>query len=475
MMIREVDTAIVGAGSAGISALRQIKKSGESFVLIDPGPLGTTCARVGCMPSKVLIHVANAYHQRNAFDHYGIRGAEAMHADIPAVMRHVRALRDRFTNGMIAATRQLAGDELLQGRAILEGPHRLRVGELVIHAKNIILATGSSPYVPEAWRAFGDRILTSETIFEQEDLPPRMAVIGLGAIGLELGQALSRLGVKVTGFVRSAKIGGLKDPAVCAAAIAAQRKEWDIHLNASVQIHDTEKGLEISFGNEKVVVDKILVAMGVRPNVQGLGLETLGVELDQHGLPPVDLHTSQIGNLPVYLAGDANGFRPILHEALDEGLMAGRHSVRKDDPERRCRRTPLLMVFSDPQCVVVGQGFSELQGRNIVVGEASFEDQSRAVVEGRNTGLLRLYADAESGELLGAEMAIPDGEHLGHLLALAMQTKLSVFDVLRMPFYHPTTEEGLRTALRSAATKIKTHETSDELVLCESSPELPLQ
>ena len=271
-MIRHVDTAIIGAGSAGISALRQVKKSTENFVLIDPGPLGTTCARVGCMPSKVLIHVANVYHHRIIFDHYGIRGGEHLRADIPAVMRHVRALRDRFTNGMIEATRQLAGDELIQGRAVLEGPHRIRVGELVIHAQNIILATGSSPYVPKVWRAFGDRILTSESIFEQEDLPPRVAVIGLGAIGLELGQALSRLGVKVTGFVRSAKIGGLKDPTVCAAALAAQRKEWDIHLNASVQIRDTNNGLEVSFGNESILVDKILVAMGVRPNVQGLGL-----------------------------------------------------------------------------------------------------------------------------------------------------------------------------------------------------------
>ena len=183
-------------------------------------------------------------------------------------------------------------------------------------------------------------------------------------------------------------------------------------------------------------------------------------------MPPVDRHTSQIGDLPVYLAGDANGFRPILHEALDEGLMAGRNGVRKENLERRCRRTPLLMVFSDPQCVVVGQGFAELQERNIVVGEAPFEDESRAVVEGRNAGLLRIYADAESGQLLGAEMTVPDGEHLGHLLALAMQTKLTVFDVLRMPFYHPTTEEGLRTALRSAAAKIKTHDSSDELVLC---------
>ncbi len=473
-MTRHVNTAIIGAGSAGLSALRQVKKSTDSFVLIDSGPLGTTCARVGCMPSKALIHVANTYHHRKSFEQLGIKGGANVQCDIPSALRHVRALRDRFTSGMVEATQQLAGDGLLHGKAVLEGPQRIRVGDLVIHAQRIILATGASPVVPESWRAFGDRILTSETIFEQADLPPRMAVIGLGAIGLELGQALSRLGVGVTGFNRSETIGGLQDPAVCAAAIAQQRREWDIHLDASVQVHDTKNGLVVSTATEHILVDKILVAVGVRPNVQGLGLETLGIELDEHGMPPFDPRTMQVGDLPVFIAGDVNGYRAILHEALDEGLIAGRHSAQKGDRECRCRRTPLQIVFSDPQCVGVGQPLSELEGRNMVIGEASFGDQSRAVIEGRNNGLLRIYADAVSGQLYGAEMAVPDGEHLGHLLALAMQAKLTVFDVLRMPFYHPTIEEGLRTALRAAVAKIKIEEPSDELSLCESCPEPPL-
>jgi len=133
------------------------------------------------------------------------------------------------------------------------------------------------------------------------------------------------------------------------------------------------------------------------------------------------------------------------------------------------------MVFSDPQCVAVGETMSELGAREILIGEAPFESQSRAVVEGRNNGLLRIYADTTSGQLLGAEMAVPDGEHLGHLLALAIQSELTVFDVLRMPFYHPAIEEGLRTALRTVAEKIKIEEVDGELSLCESCPEAPLQ
>ena len=186
-------------------------------------------------------------------------------------------------------------------------------------------------------------MLTSEDIFEQTDLPPRMAVIGLGAIGLELGQAIARLGVTVSGFDQTDTIGGLQDPAVRDIAIALQRQEWDLHLGAEAHVRDTAEGLEITSGDERVVVDKILVAIGSRPNVQDLGFETLGIELDKRGLPAIDPHTAQIGDLPVYLVGDANGFRPILHEALDEGFIAGRHGVRSDHV-CRCRRTPLRMV-----------------------------------------------------------------------------------------------------------------------------------
>ncbi|MDY0149469.1 MAG: dihydrolipoyl dehydrogenase [Kiritimatiellia bacterium] len=474
-MSQQVDTAIVGAGSAGLSALRQVKKSAESYVLIDPGPLGTTCARAGCMPSKALIHVANAYHRRHAFKQLGIRGASRLRCEIPDVLQHVRTLRDHFTAGMVEATHHLAGTQYWQGKGVLEGPQHIRVGKEVIHARRIVLVPGASPVVPKPWRAFGDRILTSSTIFEQEDLPPRIAVIGLGAIGLELGQALARLGVAVTGFDRADMIGGLSDPMVNAATLELLRQELALHLGVSAEIREVEDGLEVSGGGQKVVVDKILAAVGVKPNIEGLGLETLNVDLDDQGMPSIDPLTAQIADQPVYLAGDANGIRPILHEALDEGFIAGRSGGKADDRECSCRRTPLRIVFSDPQCAGVGTEFAALDKQATVIGKADFTDQSRAVLEGSNRGLLRVYAAASSGRLLGAEMGVPDGEHLGHLLALAIQEEQTVFDLLRMPFYHPTTTEGVRTALRDAAHQLDGPGRRSELSLCESCPEAPLR
>lgn len=468
----EVEVAIIGAGSAGLSALRQVKKSTDRFVLIDPGPLGSTCARVGCMPSKALIHVANVLHRHQEYAAMGLTGTAP--CDVRAVLQHVRALRDHFVGGMVKTTNELAGQGWIRGRAVLEGPNRIRVDDRVIHAKRIILATGARPLVPKAWAPFGDRILTSDTFFEQEDFPPRMAVIGLGAIGLELGQALSRLGVAVTGFDEADTMGGLQDPLVREAALTAQRKEWDLHLGATAQIRETSDGLEVSANGISVVVDQVLAAVGVRPNLQDLGLETLGLSLDPRGMPPVNPNTLQIGDLPVYLVGDANGIRPILHEALDEGFIAGSHSGQGGGVVCGSRRVSLRIVFSDPHCVSVGIPFSELEHRQIVIGEASFTDQSRAVLEGRNAGALRVYADRSTGQLLGAEMAVPDGEHLGHLLALAIHAKQSVFDVLHIPFYHPTIEEGLRTALRMIAASVGREDVPGEISLCESSAEQAL-
>ena len=475
-MKNHVDVAIVGAGSAGLSALRQVKKVTDNYLLIDPGPLGTTCARVGCMPSKALIHIANDYHRRHSFGEMGISEAEHLRCDIPTALHHVRTLRDRFTSGMIEATCDLAGERFVEERAVLIGPNRIQVGDKLYDADRIILATGARPFIPKDWQSFSKHILTSSTIFEQTFLPERMAVIGLGAIGLELGQALSRLGIQITGFNMINQIGGLSDPEVNAVAAKIFAREFTIYTGVAAKIKETTNGVEVYAGTTTAKVDKILVATGIHPNIDELGMKTLGIELDEHGMPPVNPHTSQIGDLPVYLAGDANGYAPILHEALDEGFIAANHSFKKDDRSAcYCRRTPLRIVFSDPQCAVVGQSFGELQESNIIIGQVDFKQQARAIIEGRNAGMLRLYADSSSRRILGAEMVVPEAEHLAQLLVACIQAKMTVHDALQLSFYHPTLEEGLRTALRDAASQLKDSPNSDKLRTCDSCPESALQ
>ncbi len=184
-----------------------------------------------------------------------------------------------------------------------------------------------------------------------------------------------------------------------------------------------------------------------------MGLEALGVELDDRGMPPVDPTTMQIANLPVYLAGDANGHLALLHEAVDEGHIAG-HNAAADRPASYCRRTELAIVFSAPGVARVGARLADLNPDAIAIGSADFTHQGRARIAKRNVGLMRLYADTITGRLKGAEMCVPAAEHMAHLLALAVERGLTIHDMLAMPFYHPVLEEGLRSALRDLARQL---------------------
>jgi len=474
-MSGKVDVAIIGAGSAGLAALRQIVKKTDNFLLIDQGPLGTTCARVGCMPSKALIEVAGEFHRRKGLAEKGIGGGEHLICDIPAVLRHVRRLRDHFAGGMVELTRKLAGERLVKGRATLLGPNRIALNGEEIDCAKIILAVGSKPTIPTAWQPFRDRILTTDTFFEQKTLPPRLALVGLGTNGLELGQALARLGIEVTGFGRNPFIGGIRDPEINRIALEALGRDFPLHVGsaAEVEVMPRQDSLLIRSGSHEAEVDAFIATTGVIPNLEGLGLENLGVKLDENGLPPFSPHTLQVCDLPVFIVGDANGYLPVLHEAQDEGFIAGRNAIG-ENVQRYRRRTPLRIGFTNPQIALVGKTFDKLDTADMVIGRADFTDQSRSLIEGKNSGLLHVYVEKTTARLLGGEMAIPEAEHLAQILAVAVQEELTVHEALMMPFYHPTVEEGLRSALRDAALQLADTHPAEEMALCDSCPAAPL-
>jgi dihydrolipoamide dehydrogenase len=472
-MARKVDVIVIGAGSAGLAAVRQIEKTTDNYLLIDHGPLGTTCARVGCMPSKAFIKVAKDFHGAARLVQAGLTDSHPARCDIPAVLEHVRRLRDHFASGMVEVTHKLAKERLVKGTARLLGPNRVWVNGEEITCSSIILATGSRPTIPDEWHGFSDRILTADTFFEQKDLPRRIAVAGLGIIGLELGQSLARLGIQVTGFGRNPHICGIRDPEINRVALQVLGQEFPLFVGEEAKITPTDKGLRIRNGFHEIEVEAVIAALGVTPNLDKLGLENLGVPLNDRGLPPYNPYTTQIADLPVYIAGDANGCLPILHEAQDEGFIAGRNATGARVQKYR-RRNGLKVVFTDPGVAAVGRTLDKLDSAGIIIARANFSDQARAVAEGRNTGMMHIYVDKTDARILGAEMIVPEAEHLTHLLGLAIHREMTVHDMLTMPFYHPTVEEGLRTALRDAAQQLAHIHTMEELTLCESCPELPL-
>jgi dihydrolipoamide dehydrogenase len=447
-MEQRVDVAIIGAGSAGLYAMGQVKRKTDNFVLIDGGELGTTCARVGCMPSKALIQVAEDFHRRTLFKREGVEGGDGLAINGPDVLEHVQDLRDIFVDKVLSSTTDHMGDEFIAAHARFLEPDLLQVADLQIRAGSIVIATGSRPIFPDAWKAFGERILTTDEIFELEELPASLAVIGLGVIGLELGQALSRLGVEVTGIDQLQNIGQLDDPDVNSAAIRLLGKEMPLWLGHPADIEEAGDGrLRVTAGKQSVVVERVLVCIGRRPNLDTLDLDRAGITLTSEGLPDYNPNTMQIENKPVFIAGDVTNERQLLHEAADEGRIAGINAVADSVVAFR-RKTPLSITFSDPQIVMLGKRYSELDLDSTLVGSVDFGMLGRALIMGRNKGVLRVYADKATGRLLGACMVAPHAEHLGHLLNWCVEQNLTIQQMVRMPYYHPVIEEALQPVLR---------------------------
>ena len=466
MRTLDTDVAVIGAGTAGLAAYRAVKSAGRRALLIEGGVHGTTCARVGCMPSKLLIAPAEAAHAVERFGAFGLTVDGPVRVDGKAVMARVRRERDRFVGFVVDGVDRLPASDKVRGHARFADDRTLLVArepggaaDLTLSADRVVIATGSSPSVPPAWAALGTRLVTNTEVFDWQDLPSSVAVFGPGVFGLELGQALHRLGVRVKVFGLGGGVGPLFDPAIVEYARRALGEEFYL---------DTDAHADVSLDGDQVLVryraldgvtrderfDYVLAATGRRPNVAALDLARTTLALDRFGVPVHDRHTLRAGASSIFIAGDASNDVPLLHEAADEGRIAGANAARYPDVRPGLRRAGLGVVFTDPQIATVGGGYAAARNAHHVTGMVSFEDQGRSRVMLRNRGLLHVYAEVDTGLFLGAEMIGPDAEHIGHLLAWARQMNLAVEQMLEMPFYHPVVEEGLRTALRDAQAKL---------------------
>jgi len=469
------DVAVVGAGTAGLAAYRAAKAAGATAAIIEGGAYGTTCARVGCMPSKLLIAAAEAAHAVGKAPAFGVHFEGGIRVDGREVMDRVRQERDRFVGFVLREVERIPQGDRVRGHARFVDDRTLEVdGQARVTAKSVVIATGSQADCPDSFKGLGDRLIISDDVFDWHDLPKAVAVIGPGIVGLELGQALHRLGVRVVVLGRGGRVGPISDPEIRSYALAAFNEEFALEPDAHIA-RTRRHGKRVALGrtapdgSEKTEhFDYILAATGRTPNVKGFGLENTTLKLDSKGVPAFDPLTTQTvstqtasadGKSPIFIAGDAGDFIPLLHEAADEGRIAGGNaaSFALGKPMKPgLRRVPIGVVFTDPQIGIVGGGFHAMKSGTFATGQVSFEDQGRARILLRNKGLMNLYGDPATGRFLGAEMLAPGAEHLAHLLAWALQAGMTVAQMLEMPFYHPTVEEGLRTALHDLDTKLST-------------------
>ena len=453
--MRKVDVLIIGAGSGGLSARREVAKKTDNYLVVDGGILGTTCARVGCMPSKALIQVAEDFYRRKKFLEEGIHGAKELTLNTKEVMQHVRKLRDRFVRGVTSSMKSWE-DKLLRGYASFIDDHHVMVNDEKIYAQKIIIATGTKPNIPEVFANHKEFLITTDEFFELEDIPNSLAVIGLGVIGIELGQAVSRLDVNFLGVARRENIAGVTDPKLNEYVLRKFSEQMNLSFKGVDLVEKVGDQLKIKTSDKEILADKVLLTTGRSHNLDQLKISNTSVEVNE--LNQI-MHCEQTfkarGCEHIFIAGDVTGHKQILHEASDEGRIAGFNAVNQKTGFKT--RTPLLITFSDPNIAMAGSSYKDLcdKGIDFEVGEVLFEGQGRSIIKLKEIGMLRIYGEKGTGKILGAELMAPDGEHIAHLLSWVIEQNLNVNQVLSHPFYHPVVEEGLRTALRDLRDKLK--------------------
>lgn len=457
----QVDVAVIGAGTAGMNAYSTLRRAGASSVIIDQGPLGTTCARVGCMPSKAVLLAGKRWNTLRgllpAADRD--RALELLPANSTSpqqLWEQALATRDALVEGNMRQLHGLAGDSLLMGQARFTGPQTLQLDKgSTVEAKAFVLATGSEAVRPQALQdALGGRLITTDELFYLPELPRSLAIVGLGPIGLEMGVALSRLGSRVVGSNRSPKLGQMDDPEVNTAAMAHFGTLFPMVFGEPVQAQLRSDGsVDFQAGGVQARVDWVLAAAGRAPRVAALALEQAGAQWDDKGRLRRDAATQQLTGIPLFLAGDVSGDRPLMHEAAVGGTMAAQHALRHlglmgTEQAMRQRAAPLSIVFSDPDLAWVGQRFTQLTP-DAVVATTLGSGNGRSKIMQAPEHMLRLYADASSHRLLGASIFCAGGEHLAHQLAWAVQRGETVESLQELPYYHPSVEEMIDNALKA--------------------------
>ena len=451
----DYDFAVIGGGSAGYAAARTAAALGLKTVVIDGAEeLGGLCILRGCMPSKTLIGTANAALKVRHAAEFGIE-AELKSVDTAAVRRRKQRLIGEFAG---YRQEQLADGrfDLLRGVAVFSGPHELTVtlregGEiLTVRVRSVMIATGSVVAWPEVPGLREADVWTSDTLLDAEDIPASFVVLGGGAIALEMAHYLEGIGRSVTVIQRSAQLLRGMDPDVAEVVRQSFSKRMTVHTGTTLKrIERTPDGKRVVFekGNKVEAAEgaEVLMALGRRAAVDGLGLSATGVE---HGWGRVRVSKTMQTAVPhIFAAGDVCGEAEVVHVAIQQGELAARNAARvlrgEDGLEEMDYRLKLFGVFTEPQAAAVGMNEAEAaaSGRPWKAASYPFSEHGKSMVMAQLEGFVKMIADTETGEILGASVVGPEAVELIHEVAVAMHFRSTVAEFVRIPFYHPTLSE----------------------------------
>jgi len=449
------DLIIIGAGPGGYVAAVRAAEQGLNVGIVDENDLlGGTCLRVGCIPSKALLESSERFHEtQHALAEHGIK-VKGVELDLAAMLKRKDEVVGTLASG-IATLFKMHKVKSYQGRGRITAPGKVTVegkDNVELTAKNILIATGSVPASLPGVKLDGDRIGTSTEALAYREVPKHLVVIGAGAIGLELGSVWSRLGAKVTVLEYLDRIlPGMDDDLAREGLKLFKKQGMDIHLGvkvtgASVKRNKVTVQRE---GGDPIECDRLLVAVGRKPNTQGLGLDTVGVKLDERGRIVVDQHfrTNVEG---IYAIGDVIAGPMLAHKAESEGVACVQHLAGKVG---RVNYDAIpAVVYTNPEIGSVGKTEQELKQAGVQYrkGVYQFRANGRARAMAQTDGWAKVLADAATDRVLGVHIIGPRAGDLINEAVTAIEFGASAEDLALVCHAHPTLPEVLKEAAHAA-------------------------
>ncbi len=455
----QCDTVVIGAGSAGLAAFRKASENGALCILVDQGPLGTSAQRSGELPLSLLMSAGEALYSASHLENFGIETINSSSFNIDKVLNSLRAVRSRATSEVLSFLYKIPEERRLRGQASFLDAHTIRVEECDVKFKTAIIATGSSPLVTyEQSRLKG--ILTANEFFDLDTIPSSVAIFGSSLSGLQIGQALSYLGVDVAVFGQR-RLWDLSDDNVLTVAHRMLSSRFNLYIDTFItSIEEDGNGYSIYYVDERnfenyLHMESIIAATDRIPNISGLNLQDIGINLHHNGCIKIDEQTMQTSVPNIFAAGEVCHDRQNTSISIAEGQYAGKNAALYPVLEKKPKDVRISIVHTDPCLAIVGLSLKEMReradkdGKRFIVTDIKLHlGQYRSQRE--DGGIISMYTDIESHKILGAEICAKCGDHIAQTLAFAISKETTVEELAQFNFYHLTYENILCEAAQEA-------------------------
>jgi len=449
----EYEVVVIGAGPGGYETAIKAAQMGKKTCIIESTYFGGTCLNVGCIPTKALIRTAELYSEIKEADHFAIEGVDL--SKVSVNMKKLQQRKNTVVKTLVGGVKGLLrGNKVtvIEGKASFVDAHTLAVGDKKVTAQNVIIATGSSVFMPPFIAQEGkNNILTSTEALDLDHVPGTVAVIGGGVIGVEFAFLLNKLGSKVTVLELMDHILPMVDEEVSGLAQKRMAKDGvTFQLGAKVsKVKDNVVYYEAECKQCEVKADAILMAVGRTPNTEGLNAEGIGIEFDRKAIKVDEFMRTNIPG--VYAIGDVNGKVMLAHTASHEGMVAVAHICGHEE-EMNYERIPSCIYLS-PEIACIGlteKQAREKYGDGIKIGRFNMMANGKSLIAGDTDGMFKTIVEGETGEILGVHLY---GQHVTDMIgeiSVAMTAEATAEEVIHAIHPHPTVNEAMGEAFMAA-------------------------